>query len=257
MSQARLGHRLDGPDDAPVVVFGPSLGADLTMWDEQAGALRDDFRVLRFDHRGHGGSEVPDGPYSVADLGGDVLGLLDRLGVARFSYVGLSLGGIVGQWLAVEAGERLDRLALLCTAPSFPPASEWHDRAALVRRSGCCAVSEAVVGRWLTPAYANRRQETVARLQAMVSATPAEGYAGCCEALAEADMNPILGRIQAPTLVLSGSDDPVAPPATGEALAASISFAESRVVEAAHLANVERSSEVTDLLANHLASSFA
>jgi 3-oxoadipate enol-lactonase len=220
------------------------------MWDPQVPALSTCFRLIRYDRRGHGGSPVPKGPYSIEDLGNDVLGLLDHLGAARASFCGLSIGGMVGMWLASETPARIDRLVLCCTAPTLPPREQWLERAATVRQDGVRAVAQAVLARWFTP---DAPQDLVARFEAMLLSTPAEGYAGCCEALAELDLHDRLPAIDAPTLVVTGSEDPVASPASGEALAASISGARHvSIAGAAHIANAEQPEAFTQRLLVHL-----
>ena len=228
------------PGDAPVVVLSNSLGSTRSMWDDQVGALAEHFRVIRYDTRGHGHSPVPAGPYAIDDLVDDVLGLLDRLEVERVHFVGLSLGGMTGMRLAARAPERVDRLALLCTGAAMPPAANWSTRAATVRAEGTGAVAQAVVARWFTDGFRAQAPERVASFEAMVAATPAEGYAGCCEVIAAMDLRPDLASIQARTLVLAGADDPAAPP--------------SMVAQAAHLANAEQPEVVTEALLRHLTS---
>lgn len=241
-----LNHRLEGPRDAPVVVLAGSLGTTLAMWDDQAAALSTRFRVLRVDHRGHGESPVPPGPYTVEALAGDVVALLDRLGIERVAFCGLSLGGAVGMRLALDAPERIERLVLCCTAARFGAPETWTDRAATVRARGMEAVALTVLQRWFTPAAA---PETVARLRALLLATPAEGYAACCEAIAGHDMRGALGGIKAPTLAIAAADDPATPPAQLEAIRDEIAGARLEVIDrAAHLANVERPAAFTGAL---------
>jgi 3-oxoadipate enol-lactonase len=243
-----------GPDDAPVLLLGGSLGTTLDMWEPQVPALSQRHRVIRFEHRGHGGSPVPNGPYTMDDLGQDVLTLIDRLGLERVSYCGLSIGGMVGQWLAINAPDRIDRLILICTSAYLPPAEGWRDRAAAVRGAGTPEViADAVLGRWFTPPFAAANPELVARYRRMISSISAEGYAGCCEAIATMDLRTGLPGITAPTLVIGGRQDPSIPPEHGEAIAAAIPGARCEVLDpAAHLASVERAECVTALIADHL-----
>ncbi len=246
-------HVADGPEDAPVVVLSGSLGSTLRMWDPQVASLASEFRVVRYDHRGHGQSPTPDGPYSIADLGADALALLDRIGAQRVCFAGLSIGGMVGMWLAANAPDRIDRLALLCTSPRFPPPEAWAQRAALVREHGTAAVANSIVQRWFTRGFAERTPEVTARMRAMVASTPAEGYAGCCDALEKADMHPELSRITAPTMVVAGADDPASPPEHGERITSDVHGAQLRVLDsAAHLASWERADIVNDLLREHV-----
>ena len=239
-------HTLEGPDDAPVVVFSNSLGTTGVMWDAQAAGLSERFRVLRYDTRGHGGSPAPPGPYTIGDLGDDVLALLDRLDLERVSFCGLSIGGMTGMWLGVHAAERIERLAICCTGMQLPTAEMWTERAALVRREGMSSVIDATIERWFTPGFPERSPEVVARIREAFLTTDPEGYAGCCEALAEFDMRGRLGGVRAPTLVIAGEDDPVGTPERAAAIGAEIEG--SRVVvlpEARHLAAVEQADAVT------------
>jgi 3-oxoadipate enol-lactonase len=244
-----------GPEDGAVLLLGGSLGTTLDMWEPQVPELSRTHRVIRFEHRGHGASPVPNGPYTIDELGADVVTMLDRLGLARVSYCGLSIGGMVGQWLAINAPERIDRLILLCTGAYLPPASAWRERAAAVREAGTPeVVADAVLGRWFTPGYAESHRDVVARYRAMISGIDAEGYAGCCEAIAGMDLRAGLPTITAPTLVISARQDPSIPPEHGKAIAAAVPDARFELLDpGAHLANVERADAVTPLIAEHLA----
>ncbi|WP_324278088.1 3-oxoadipate enol-lactonase [Blastococcus brunescens] len=203
-----------GPADAPVVVLSNSLGATRAMWDPQVPALAERFRVITYDTRGHGRSPVPHGPYSLDDLVDDVVALLDRLGVGRAHVAGLSLGGMTGMRLAAREPDRVDRLVLLCTAALLGPRQNWQDRARTARAEGTGVLAPVVVGRWFTPGFAAAEPATVARMEAMIAAQPGEGYAGCCEAIADMDLRADLPTISAPTLVISGREDPATPRST-------------------------------------------
>lgn len=248
-----LHHTLSGPDDAPVLLLGASLGTNVRMWEAQL-PLAQSFRLLRFDHRGHGQSPAPRGPYELADLAGDVLELMDSLGIARASLCGLSLGGMVGMWLGAHAPERIERLVLLCTAAHMPPASAWRERAVAVRAAGSTEpVADAVVAGWLTPAFAAAQPQVRAELRAMLTASPADGYAWCCGAIERMDLRDDLKRITAPTLVISGADDPATPVQRQAMIAAAVPQARHEVVgPAAHLAAVERPEAVNHLIKEHL-----
>ena len=249
----RLHYELSGPEDAPVLVLGSSLGTTTALWEPQLPVLHEYFRVLRFDHRGHGGSPTATGPFTIDDLGDDVLELTDSLGVQRFSYCGLSLGGMIGMWLAGHAPERIDRLALCCTTASFPSPQPWHDRAATVRESGTAAIASMVVGRWFTHALAEREPEVVRRFQEVLSGIDSESYAGICDALAVLDLRPVLPAIQAPTVVIAAAQDEATPTEFLRVIADAIPDAELYVVgDAAHLANVEAADAVSVILHGHL-----
>ncbi|GFG85590.1 3-oxoadipate enol-lactonase [Mycolicibacter algericus] len=242
-----------GRDIAPVVVLSNSLGSTHRMWDVQIGALEERFRVVRYDTRGHGRSPVPAGPYTIDDLADDIVALLDRLGVQRAHLIGLSLGGMTGMRVAARNPERIDRLALLCTAAHMPPATAWQQRAATVRAQGAGVVAAAVVQRWFTPDYLAAHPDVRAESEAMVAATPAEGYAGCCEVIADMDLRADLASITAPTLAIAGADDPATPPEKLDAIATGVKSGRLLVVpHAAHLANAEQPDIVTPALIEHL-----
>jgi 3-carboxy-cis,cis-muconate cycloisomerase/3-oxoadipate enol-lactonase len=251
--RTRPGYQLSGPERAPVLVLANSMGTTMAMWDDQVGPLADRLRVLRYDHRGHGASEAPPGPYRIEQLGADLLGLLDALELERVSFCGLSLGGMVGIWLAANAPDRIDRLALCCTSAKLDPAP-YLERAAKVRAGGTASVADAVVERWFTPAFRQAAPRAVAKAVAMLAATSDEGYAGCCQAIAAMDLRADLPAISAPTLVIAGADDPATPPPHAEAIAAAIPGARLEVLAgAAHLANIQQPERVTRLLLDHLA----
>jgi 3-oxoadipate enol-lactonase len=243
---------VQGRNDAPVLVLAPSLGTNLEMWSPILGLFAEQFRVVRVELRGHAG-QPPPGPYTVADIAHDVLGALDALDVDHFSYCGLSLGGMTGMWLAAHVPERVDRLALCCTSAHMPPAQGWLDRAATVRRSGMAAVADAVVARWFTPNFAAGSPGVVSWARDMLLATPAEGYAGCCEAIAAMDLRPILASIRAPTLVLAGDQDPSTPPAHAEVIVSGIADARLVVVrDVSHFATAQEPDLCAQLLLDHL-----
>jgi 3-oxoadipate enol-lactonase len=222
-----LHHVIEG--DGPPLVLSSSLGTTHRMWDPNAGALAQRFRVVRYDHSGHG--ESPAGPRTIEGLAREVLALADELELDRFAFCGLSLGGMVGMWLGANAPERLDRLVLCCTAPRLPPAQQWLDRAASVRAHGVEFIADSVVGRWFTPRFPD-----VTPWRDMLASTPAEGYARCCEAIAAMDLRDELRRIKVPTTVIFGRHDPVTGDEPKRLLAVVGDVVE---LDAAHLANVE------------------
>ncbi|TQN31125.1 3-oxoadipate enol-lactonase [Haloactinospora alba] len=247
-------YSVEGPEDGPVVLLAGSLGSTAEMWQHQLPALTGaGFRVVRYDLRGHGSSPVPEGPSSIADIGGDALRLLDRLGADRAHLVGLSIGGMAGMWVAANAPERIGRLALLCTSAWYGDPEGWSRRAATVREHGVGAVADAVVERWFTPGFARRSPEVVERMRATVADTSPQGYASCCAAIADMDLRGQLSRITAPTLVIAGAEDEAAPPGHAESIAAGIRDSRLRIVDgAAHLANWEQAGTVNELLLDHL-----
>lgn len=238
---AELVYEFRGKRGSPALVFTGSLGTDLTMWQPQADRLKPRFCTLRYDIRGHGRSPVPPGPYSMADLGSDLVALMDRLGIERASLCGLSIGGMISMWVAAHAPERVERLVLFCTSAKLEPREAWLERAAIVRADGVQAIADVVLGRWFTPAFAEAHPEVIERMRATLIATPREGYAACCEAIADMDLTPDLPSIVAPTLVVSAEQDPSIPPEHGRRIASLIPGARFELVSpAAHIATIER-----------------
>ncbi|GAA3081627.1 alpha/beta fold hydrolase [Streptomyces roseofulvus] len=246
-----LQYRVDGPDDAPVLVLGPSLGTTFHMWDRQIPELTRDRRVVRFDLPGHGGA--PAQPFtSVAELGDRLLATLDTLGVQRFGYAGCSLGGAVGLDLALRAPHRVAALALVATAPRFGTADEWRQRGVVVRTNGLEPMARTAPEQWFTPHFAANQPAIVDWAVQMVRTTDAACYVAACEALAVFDVRAALGSIGVPALVLVGSEDRVTGPAEARTLVAGIADAKLAVVPgASHLAPVEQPAAVTDLLLEH------
>ena len=232
-------YRLSGPDDAPVLVLSHSLGQDQGMWDPQVDALSTHFRVLRYDTRGHGASDAPHDEYSIDALGHDVLALADALAIDRFAFCGLSMGGMIGLWLAANAANRLTRVVLANTS-ARPGAERMEERRKAVLAGGMAAVAEAVMGRFFSPATLAANPPVVAASRRVLLATDPHGYAGCCAAIRDFDLAPLLGRIRAPVLVISGNRD-VSLPWSGhsEVLAAGIPGAAVTHLSAAHLSNLE------------------
>ncbi|ALG83437.1 3-oxoadipate enol-lactonase [Gordonia phthalatica] len=242
-----------GDPQNPAVVLSNSLGSTHRMWDAQADALAEHFLVVRYDTRGHGGSPVPDGPYTIDDLADDVVALLDGLGIERAHFVGLSLGGMTGMRLAVRDPGRVNRLALLCTGAVLGNAASYADRAAAVRQTGVGPIAEAVVGRWFAPGYLETNPDRKAYYEAMVAATPAEGYAGCCEAIATMDQVADLPSITAPALAIAGADDTATGPEVLRVIAENVADGRLLVVpDAAHLAPAQQPQIVTPALLEHL-----
>ena len=248
--------RLDGPADAPVLVFSNSLGTPLEMWDAQAQHFAQTHRVLRYDTRGHGGSVVSQGPYSLEQLGGDVLALLDALGIAKASFCGISMGGLTGLWLGVHAGERLNRLVVCNSAAKIGTAEGWHTRAAMVRDQGAAAMAELAAsapGRWFTEPFIAAQPARVALAQGWIAGIAPEGYAACCEALAQADLRNAIAAIRVPTLLIAGASDPVTTVADAKAMQRAIAGARLAEVPASHLSNLEAPAAFDDALAAFLA----
>ncbi|XYD10989.1 3-oxoadipate enol-lactonase [Methylobacterium sp. NMS12] len=248
-----LRYHLEGPEDAPVVAFSNSLGATLEMWDALMPALAGRYRTLRYDTRGHGGSDTRERPAVIADLAGDLAGLLDALGIGRAHLVGLSLGGMTVQALASADPERALSATLMATAAFLPSQQSWDERAATVRAQGTAAVVEATLGRWFTPGFAERDPGAVRAVRERFLACDSAGYAVCCGAIGRMDLRPALAAITAPTLVIAGRDDPSTPPAMAEEICGGIAQAELVVLpRAAHLLAVERADAVGSYLRGFL-----
>ena len=252
MSAVEVHAVVEGPDDAPVLLLSNSLGADLAMWDPQVPGLTERFRVVRYDTRGHGRSPVPDGDSTIDDLADDVVALLDRLGVETAHVAGLSIGGMTGLRLAVREPRRVATLAVLCSSAYTGNEQSWRDRARTARTEGTGALAEAVVGRWFTPGYATAHPDLVARMRATIAGTSDQGYASCCAAVAGMDQRADLASITAPTLVVSGADDPALPPEHQQLIADRVPGAQLVTISpGAHLANIEQAAKVTDALIAH------
>jgi 3-oxoadipate enol-lactonase len=249
-----LHHVTDGPDEAPVLLLGPSLGTTLALFEPQVAALAGEHRIVRFDLRGHGGSAVPDGPYTIAELAGDVLELADELGIERFGYAGVSIGGAIGQHLAIEAGERLSSLTVIASAARFADPGSWPQRAATVREQGTETLVASRTGTWFTPEFAERAPETTQWLLDMLRTTTREGYAGCCEAIGGFDARLCLDEIHIPTLAIAGAKDPATTPGMVRAVAEGIPGAEFLSIPGgAYLVNATHPEPVNGALAAHLA----
>lgn len=242
LADCELNYRLDGPDDSPVLVLSNSLGTSLGMWEAQVPAFTDHFRVLRYDTRGHGSSSITPGPYSIEQLGHDVLAMVDSLGIDRFAFCGLSMGGLIGQWLGIHAGERLTRLVICNTGAKIGTDQVWNDRIETVLEGGERAMHDmrdASIARWFTPAFAKEQPAQVARITQMIAETSPQGYAANCAAVRDADFRDQLDTIRVPTLVVCGSRDPVTTPEHARFIQAQIAHAELLELEAAHLSCVE------------------
>jgi len=237
-----LNYQIDGPEGAPVLVLSNSLGTNLHMWDTQVPAFAAHFRVLRYDTRGHGGSLVTEGPYSIEQLGRDVLALLDALKIERAHFCGLSMGGLIGQWLGINAGERLNRLIVCNTAAKIGSPQTWNPRIETVLRDGQKAMvdlRDASIQRWFTPAYAAAHPDQAKRITDMLAATSPQGYAANCGAVRDADFRDQLGEIRVPLLAIAGTEDAVTPPSGSLFIQEHVAGAEFAEFHAAHLSNVE------------------
>lgn len=249
----RLFYRLEGSEEKPVLVLSHSIGADHAMWDPQVPDLLSHFQVLRYDIRGHGASDAPEGDYSIEQLGRDVLGLTDALKISEFAFCGLSLGGAIGQWIAIHASGRVSRVVLANTSPQFGPRANWDARRQAVLDGGMGAVIDLVMQRFFSPQTLARRDTYAQSVRSVILGTDPIGYAGCCAALRDMDHSRLLHEIHIPTLVISGDRD-VATPWTGhsEILTREIPNAQAVRLPAAHLSNIERPRSFTAALLDFL-----
>lgn len=250
-----INYELDGPEDAPVLVLSNSLATSLAMWNDQVTRLKDRFRILRYDNRGHGATPVTEGPYTIGLLAQDLIGLLDVLGIEKVSYCGLSKGGMVGQWLGINASHRLNKLVVSNTASYFPNKEMWRDRIDMATNDGIPAIAEASIGRWFTPGYLERADtsSTVDFVRAFILETNLDGYLASSVAIRDMDFRDELKQVDVPTLVIIGEKDPATIPEYGELIAASIPGARTFVVpDAAHLSNIEQPDIYTQALADFL-----
>ena len=243
---------VDGPHEAPRLMLSNSLGSDLTMWDPQLAAFSKHFRVIRYDSRGHGKSDAPQGPYTIERLGLDAVSVLDHLGIAKTSWCGLSMGGMVGQWLGSNAPSRVDKLIISNTTSYYADKQSWTNRIEFVRTNGIKAIAAPSMERWFSADFREREPATVARATEMLIATDLEGYVGCCAAVRGMDHRALLSKINAPTLLIAGLLDAATPIEAHEFIRSRISGARLAILEAAHLSNIEQSDAYTDTVLQFL-----
>ena len=242
---------VEGRDSGPTLMMSNSLGCTMAMWEPQMPALTKLFRVIRYDRRGHGKSGM-NGPTSMERYGKDVLAILDDLNIDKVHWCGLSMGGMVGQWLGAHAPERFNKIILANTSCYYPDPTNWHNRIKAVREGGLAAVADAVIGGWLTADFREREPETTAKMKAMLIASPVEGYLAACEALSTLDQRALLPKIKSPTLVIAGRQDNATPVAAGELIRSNIPGASMTLLDAAHISNVEQPYAFTDAVVGFL-----
>lgn len=233
--------KIEGPASAPTIILSNSLGTSLEMWNPQIATLTRDYRVIRYDCRGQGGSAVPAGPYSMAQFGGDVLAIMDALDIKKAHWCGLSLGGMIGQWLAANAPSRFEKIVLANTTCYYPNPTFWIDRIQTVKDSGVAAIAERIIAGWLTADFRDRSPSVTQHMKDMLLATPQQGYIATCEALSTLDQRDLLPKVKSPTLVIAGRQDASTPLKDAELIASQIPGATLSVLEAAHISNVEQS----------------
>ncbi|MEO8451330.1 MAG: 3-oxoadipate enol-lactonase [Gemmatimonadota bacterium] len=258
----RLSYRVEGPDDAPPLLLLNSLGTTIDLWAPQlappslpvgeTGGFAQQFRVIRYDARGHGRSTVPPPPYTLDQLGQDALAVLGAAGAGRAHVAGISIGGLTGMWLGINAPDRVAGLVLANTGARIGTTALWRERIAMAESPGMTILADLIMTRWFTPGFRAQNPETLEMFRAMVAETPALGYIGCCAALDGADLRETIQRITAPVLVIVGTEDPSTPPALGELIRQRIPGAQLVALEAAHLSNVEQPDAFTGAVIDFL-----
>jgi 3-oxoadipate enol-lactonase len=252
LNGVRIHYDLAGDTSLPTLVLSNSLGANLAMWEPQVNSFGSRYRLLRYDTRGHGNSSVPPGPYTVPELGQDVIHLLDFLEIEKASFCGISMGGIIGQWLGANFSKRVHKLILANTAAKIGVEEVWNDRIETVLRDGLGSVIPGTLERWFTPPFHAQHPDVIAAISAMLHATNVQGYTACCAAIRGADFRASLHAIPTPTLVIAGTHDPVTTPKDGHFLAENIPGASYVELPAAHLSNVEAANEFNAALLGFL-----
>lgn len=247
-----LHYRFDGEATRPVLMLSNSLGATLDMWEPQIAELIKHFRVLRYDNRGHGASDVPPGPYSMDRIGRDAQELIERLKLAPVAFCGLSLGGMVGIWLGANAPACVARAVLASTATHTGQPEIWNQRIALIEAEGMHAAAGSIVQRWLTPEYIERHPAPTAKVLAMIAGIPPKGYTAMAAAVRDMDQRASLPAVTMPVLVIAGARDAAASPAMAEAIAGGMPNARLAILDAAHLSNTELPDEFTNLVLGFL-----
>jgi 3-oxoadipate enol-lactonase len=232
-----------GPERAPVIMLCNSLGTTLEMWDAQAKAFARNFRVVRYDRRGHGKSGVTKGPYDMAMLARDALAIMDAIGLTKVNWCGLSMGGMVGQWLGANAPERIERLVLANTHYYYPDKDFWTARIRTITEKGLAHIVGPNMERWFTKDFREREPDTLARMTEIFVATPLAGYVACCEAVRDMDHRDLLSKIRAPTLVIAGRYDPSIPIEAAEHIRSHIPGAALTLLDAAHISAVEQADD--------------
>lgn len=248
----RIYYRIDGRAGAPPLLMVSSLGSDHAMWNPVMPALSQAFRVVRIDKRGHGASDVAPGEYSIEMLARDVLAVADALAIEQFLYAGVSIGGMIGLWLAGNAPQRIQRILLANTTAKIPEPKTYDERIAQVLAGGMPAIADTMLGRFFTPSYAARRTEHYDTVRQTLLAIDPVGYAGCCAAIRDMDLEPLLAQITAPTLVVAGSVDPATPPEMGQRIAQKINGANYIELPTAHFSHSERPARFSDLAVRFL-----
>ncbi len=241
-----------GSQDNPALIFSNSLGTTYQMWQPQIDALQNDYFIITYDTRGHGQSSAPSGTYSLADLGGDVIAILDQLNIKKALFCGISMGGLTGQWLAIHHPKRFYHMMLCNTAAKIGQKDAWQSRADLVRKDGLAPIAETASERWFTPNFIATHPDIVQKLSNTLAKGSAEGYANCCEALAGADLREQLNQITIPVTVVAGSADPVTTVEDGKFMTDSIAHSTLALIDASHISNIEQPEAFNQFILQHL-----
>ncbi|AXQ21639.1 3-oxoadipate enol-lactonase [Acinetobacter wuhouensis] len=252
-NDAEINYQTFGDANNPAIVFSNSLGTKYSMWQVQIEHFQKDHFVICYDTRGHGQSSAPQGPYTIDQLGQDVINLLDHLNIEKANFCGISMGGLTGQWLAIHKPEYFNHVIVCNTAAKIGQEQAWLDRAKLVREQGLKPIAETAALRWFTERFIQSQTQIVQSLSNDLAASSAEGYASCCEALAKADLREDLKNISVPVLVIAGQQDPVTTVADGQFMVDRIANAELFEIDASHISNVEMPQEFNQALENFLA----
>lgn len=242
-NDAQINYQTFGDTAKPALIFSNSLGTNFKMWQAQIDFFQQDFFVICYDTRGHGASSAPQGPYSIDQLGQDVVNLLDHLNLEKAAFCGISMGGLTGQWLAIHRPERFNQVVVCNTAAKIGQEQAWNDRAALVREQGLQPIASTAASRWFTEPFIQSNATVVNNLQNDLAAGSAEGYASCCEALAKADVREQLKDISVPVLVVAGQQDPITTVADAQFMVERIANSHLFEINASHISNVELSNE--------------
>ncbi|WP_111858677.1 3-oxoadipate enol-lactonase [Acinetobacter sp. CFCC 10889] len=252
-NDAEINYQTFGDANNPAIVFSNSLGTKYSMWQAQIDALQNDFYVICYDTRGHGASSAPQGPYSIEQLGQDVINLLDHLNIEKANFCGISMGGLTGQWLAIHQAAHFNRVIVCNTAAKIGQEQAWNDRAALVREQGLQPIAATAATRWFTERFIQSQAAVVESLSNDLAAGSAEGYASCCEALAKADLREDLKNITVPVLVIAGQQDPVTTVTDGQFMVDRIANSQLFEINASHISNIECPDEFTQAVRNFIA----
>tara|TARA_B100000519_G_C14228388_1_gene431117 strand:+ start:1121 stop:1912 length:792 start_codon:yes stop_codon:yes gene_type:complete len=251
--EIEISYEISGESSKPTLMFSHSLGATRSMWGKQIEGFSRDFRILRYDTRGHGQSGSPQGPYTLKRLGQDAVELLDNLNIRSVHFCGLSLGGMTGLELGIQAPERLKSLAICCTSAHLPPKEMWDERIKRVTELGLSSITETVLRRWFTPSYLEKEWKDIEAVKSQLLSTPRRGYAGCSAAIRDMDFRAKLNNIDKPCLVVAGRDDQATPPKHGKLIAAGIVGSRYAVItDAAHLANIEQGDSFNSIVSSFL-----